>query len=87
MNTTDAGPNDEARCSAWPSHAPPCSVAGGRAASNEEITEHTCDRFWLGAVPAPVERALVERQAKHALALAPRALVARLAASKRQRRS
>jgi hypothetical protein len=34
----------------------------GPGASEQEIAEHTRDRPWLGAVPAPVERALVERQ-------------------------
>ncbi len=71
MNTTDAG--SQARTSP-PDQAPVQRLAelratllGGRGqgASNAEVTEHTRDRPWLGAVPAPVERALVERQAEH----------------------
>ena len=37
----------------------------GPGASEKEIAEHTRDRPLLGAVPAPVERALVARQAGH----------------------
>lgn len=35
----------------------------GPGASDEEVARHTRNRPWLGAVPAPVERALVQRQA------------------------
>ncbi|MDN5764711.1 MAG: hypothetical protein L0H96_02145 [Humibacillus sp.] len=43
------------------------TLMGGRGpgASDEEVAGHTRDRPWLGAVPAPVERALVQRQAEH----------------------
>lgn len=37
----------------------------GPGASQQEIAGHTRDRPWLGAVPPPVERALVARQAGH----------------------
>lgn len=37
----------------------------GPGASEQEISEHTRNRPALGAVPAPVERALVARQAGH----------------------
>lgn len=37
----------------------------GPGASEKEIAEHTRDRPLLGAVPPPVERALVARQAGH----------------------
>ncbi len=43
----------------------------GQGASDAEVTEHTRNRPWLGAVPAPVERALVERQTEHLRAGAP----------------
>lgn len=37
------------------------TLLGGRGpgASDEEVTDHTRNRPWLGAVPAPVERALL----------------------------
>ncbi|WP_157623391.1 hypothetical protein [Terrabacter sp. Root85] len=49
------------------------TVLGGRGpgASTEEVTEHTRDRSWLGAVPAPVERALVHRQTEQVRAGEP----------------
>jgi hypothetical protein len=49
------------------------TLLGGRGpgASEEEVTDHTRNRSWLGAVPAPVERALVERQTQHVRAGAP----------------
>ncbi len=34
----------------------------GPGAPDQEITEHTRDRALLGAMPAPIERALVARQ-------------------------
>ena len=37
----------------------------GPGASEQEIVDHTRDRPLLGAVPAPLERALVARQAGH----------------------
>ena len=49
------------------------TLLGGRGpgASTEEVTEHTRDRSWLGAVPAPVERALVHRQTEQVRAGEP----------------
>ncbi len=49
------------------------TLLGGRGpgASNEEVTEHTRDPPWLGAVPAPVERALVARRGEHRQGAAP----------------
>ena len=49
------------------------TVLGGRGpgASTEEVTEHTRDRSWLGAVPAPVESALPERSLRRVSALDP----------------
>lgn len=43
----------------------------GPGASTEEVTEHTRNRAWLGAVPAPVERALVHRQTEQVRAGEP----------------
>ncbi|MGI8882323.1 MAG: hypothetical protein ACR2KJ_17780 [Jatrophihabitans sp.] len=43
----------------------------GPGASEQEIAEHTRNRPLLGAVPAPVERALVARQAGHLRAGGP----------------
>lgn len=49
------------------------TLLGGRGpgASDEEVAGHTRNRVWLGAAPAPVERALVERQTQHLRAGAP----------------
>ncbi len=49
------------------------TLLGGRGpgASTEEVTEHTRDRSWLGAVPAPVESALVHRQTEQVRAGEP----------------
>ena len=49
------------------------TLLGGRGpgASTEEVTEHTRDRSWLGAVPAPVESALVQRQTEQVRAGEP----------------
>ena len=49
------------------------TLLGGRGpgASDEEVTGHTRDRPWLGSLPAPVERALVERQTGHVRAGEP----------------
>ncbi|OFE15058.1 hypothetical protein BA895_07990 [Humibacillus sp. DSM 29435] len=40
------------------------TLLGGRGpgASDEEVSDHTRNRPWLGSVSAPVERALVQRQ-------------------------
>ena len=43
----------------------------GPGASEQEIADHTRDRPWLGAVPAPLERALVARQADRVRAVEP----------------
>jgi|KBSMisStaDraftv2_1062788.scaffolds.fasta_scaffold1366096_1 hypothetical protein len=49
------------------------TLLGGRGpgASDEEVTDHTRNRPWLGAVPAPVERALVQRQTEQVRAGEP----------------
>lgn len=49
------------------------TLLGGRGpgASTQEIADHTRDRTWLDAVPAPVEPALVARQDRRARAGEP----------------
>jgi hypothetical protein len=60
----------------------------GPGACEQEIAEHTRERPWLGAVPAPVERALVGRQAARLRAGEPIATSrARRQAGRRTRRS
>ncbi|MGH3420290.1 MAG: hypothetical protein ACRDOD_11970, partial [Streptosporangiaceae bacterium] len=60
----------------------------GPGASQEEIAEHTRDRPLLGAVPPPVERALVARQAGHLRAGEPvTSRIARRQARQEKRRA
>lgn len=60
----------------------------GPGASAREIAEHTRERPLLGAVPAPVERALAARQANRLRAGAPIAgRTARRAAQRSRRRA
>lgn len=57
----------------------------GPGASDQEIAEHTRDGPLLGAVPAPIERALVARQAAHLRAGEPIACAAARRAERRVR--
>ncbi len=60
----------------------------GPGASEQEIAEHTRDRPLLGAVPPPVERALVARQAGHLRAGEPvTSRIARRQARQHERRA
>jgi hypothetical protein len=60
----------------------------GPGASEQEIGEHTRDRPLLGAVPPPVERALVARQASHLRAGEPvTSRIARRQARQQKRRA
>lgn len=49
------------------------TLLGGRGpgATTQEVADHTRNRPWLGAVPAPIERALVQRQTEHVRAGEP----------------
>ena len=58
----------------------------GPGAGDREIAEHTRDRPLLGAVPPPVERALVERQGRNVRAGEPITNINARAASRRSRR-
>lgn len=58
----------------------------GPGASDQEIAEHTRDRPLLGAVPAPVERALAARQAARLRAGEPVTGASARAAIRRGRR-